>query len=269
MKEMRSALVVGATGLVGSALVKLLCESEEYASVNVISRRPLDYVHPKLVVTLREFDAIAERDIEFAYEVFCCLGTTIKKAGSRPEFEKVDFEYPMTIAALAKNRGIGHFIVISAMGANEKALAYYSRVKGKLEAELIKMDFPQLSIVRPSLITGDRKEFRLGESIGAKVLSVVNPLLVGPMKKVRSISAEQIALAMKVIALHGNKQKVAIYPSDVLLSMQMPSGEEEAEPFADKEVTFNWNKYEDETPPPIDEKVIFDRSKIKEVDREQ
>ena len=89
------------------------------------------------------------------------------------------------------------------------------------------------------------------------------------MKKVRSISAEQIALAMKVIALHGKKQKVAIYPSDELLSMQMPIGEKEAEPFADKEVTFNWSKLEDETPPPIDEKVIFDRSKIKEVDREQ
>src|SRR5690606_29231739 len=163
MKTMRSALVVGATGLVGSSLVKLLCESEEYAAVNVISRRPLDFKHPKLVVKLCEFDQIADKDIEFAHEVFCCLGTTMKKAGSKQQFEKVDFEYPLTIAAIAKNRGVGHFIVISAMGANEKALAYYSKVKGKLEAELIKMDFPRLSIVRPSLITGNRQEFRLGE----------------------------------------------------------------------------------------------------------
>ena len=88
MKEMRSALVVGATGLVGSMLVRLLCESEEYAAVNVISRRPLQYNHPKLVVKLREFDQIAESDIEFAHEVFCCLGTTIKKAGTSSRLPK-------------------------------------------------------------------------------------------------------------------------------------------------------------------------------------
>lgn len=241
MNAMRSALVVGATGLVGSSLVKLLCESKEYAAVNVISRRPLDYTHPKLVVKLREFDQIADQDIEFAHEVFCCLGTTMKKAGSKQQFEKVDFEYPLTIAAIAKNRGIDHFIVISAMGANEKALAYYSQVKGKLEAELIKMDFPQLSIVRPSLITGERQEFRLGETVGDKVLKVLNPILAGPMKKLRSIPADQIALAMKVIALYGTKPKVAIYLSDELLKMKMPTIEKE-EPLADEEVVFNWDK---------------------------
>ncbi|MFL0580944.1 NAD(P)H-binding protein [Solibacillus silvestris] len=250
MKTMRSALVVGATGLVGSSLVKLLCESEEYAAVNVLSRRPLDFTHPKLVVKLCEFDQIADKDIEFAHEVFCCLGTTMKKAGSKQQFEKVDFEYPLTIAAIAKNRGVGHFIVISAMGANEKALAYYSQVKGKLEAELIKMDFPRLSIVRPSLITGDRQEFRLGETIGDKVLKVLNPILVGPLKKVHSIPATQIALAMKVIALHGKKQKVAIYLSDEMLEMQMPIIEEK-EALEEEEVSFNWDKYKEEVLSPV------------------
>ena len=250
MKTMRSALVVGATGLVGSSLVKLLCESEEYAAVNVISRRPLDFTHPKLVVKLCEFDQIADKDIEFAHEVFCCLGTTMKKAGSKQQFEKVDFEYPLTIAAIAKNRGIGHFIVISAMGANEKALAYYSKVKGKLEAELVKMDFPRLSIVRPSLITGNRQEFRLGETIGDKVLKILNPILFGPLKKMHSIPATQIALAMKVIALHGKEQNVAIYLSDELLEMQMPMIEKR-EALAEEEVTFNWDKYKEDTLPPV------------------
>lgn len=250
MKTMRSALVVGATGLVGSSLVKLLCESEEYAAVNVISRRPLDFTHPKLVVKLCEFDQIADKDIEFAHEVFCCLGTTMKKAGSKQQFEKVDFEYPLTIAAIAKNRGIGHFIVISAMGANEKALAYYSKVKGKLEAELVKMDFPRLSIVRPSLITGNRQEFRLGETIGDKVLKILNPILFGPLKKMNSIPATQIALAMKVIALHGKEQNVAIYLSDELLEMQMPMIEKR-EALAEEEVTFNWDKYKEDTLPPV------------------
>ncbi len=265
MTGMRSALVVGATGLVGSALVKLLCESEQYVAVNVISRRPLDFTHKKLVVTLREFDEIAEQDIEFAHEVYCCLGTTIKKAGSRPTFEKVDFEYPMTIAALAKNRGIGHFIVISAMGADEKAFAYYSRVKGKLESELIKIDFPQLSIVRPSLIVGERKEFRLGETVGAKVLAIMNPLLVGPMKKIRSIPAEQIAIAMMSIALYGKKEKVAIYQSDELLAMQLPVMAT-GEVATNEELSFNWEKLEKDELPPVDEEVVFERSKSKTVE---
>ncbi|MGN7476966.1 oxidoreductase [Solibacillus silvestris] len=266
MKVMRSALVVGATGLVGFALVKLLCDSDEYAAVNVISRRPLDFSHPKLVVKLREFDEIADDDIEFAHEVFCCLGTTMKKAGSRQQFEKVDFEYPLTIAALAKNRGIGHFIVISAMGANEKSLAYYSRVKGKLEAELIQMDFPQLSIVRPSLITGERNEFRFGETVGAKALKAINPLLIGPMKKARSIPAQQIAMAMKVIAIHGKKQKLAVYLSDELMKMDMPAIEKE-EPFAEEEIIFNWERLKEEEPPPVDGEVVFNRAKIKKMDK--
>lgn len=266
MAGMRSALVVGATGLVGSALVKLLCESEKYVAVNVISRRELTYTHPKLNVKVREFDQIADQDMEFAHEIFCCLGTTIKKAGSRLEFEKVDFEYPLSIAALAKNRGVAHFIVISAMGANENAPAYYNRVKGRLENELIEMNFPQLSIVRPSLITGDRQEFRLGESIGAKVLKVMKPLLVGPMAKYRSISADQIALAMKIIALNGKKQSVAIYTSQQLATMQIPAEmETKDEPSSD--VLFDWDKYKEKELPPVDKDVVFYRSKTKEVDR--
>ena len=164
--EMRSAIVVGATGLVGSYLIRLLCESEEYISVTALTRRKLDYQHEKLVERIVNFDELAESDFDFAQEVFCCLGTTIKKAGTKEQFEKVDVEYPLNVASLAKKRGIQHFIVISAMGANEKAFAYYSRVKGKLEKELIDLELPRLSIVRPSLLVGDRKEFRLGEKAG-------------------------------------------------------------------------------------------------------
>ncbi|ATP38876.1 oxidoreductase [Solibacillus sp. R5-41] len=266
MLGMRSALVVGATGLVGSALVKLLCDSEKYAAVNVISRRKLSFTHPKLNVKIREFDQIVDQDMEFAHEIFCCLGTTIKKAGSQSEFEKVDFEYPLSIAALAKNHGVPHFIVISAMGANEKSFAHYSRVKGKLENELIEMNFPRLSIVRPSLIIGDRQEFRLGELIGAKVLKIMNPLFVGPMAKYRSISANQIALAMKIIALNEGKQSVAIYTSEQLAAMQMPA-EVETGDAPSKDGLFDWGKYKDKDCPPVDRDVVFDRSKIKEVDR--
>lgn len=259
---MRSAIVVGATGLVGSHLVQLLCESEEYVSVTALTRRELGYQHKKLVERIVNFDEMAESDLEFAHEVFCCLGTTIKKAGTRENFEKVDLEYPLHIASLAKKRGIRHFIVISAMGANEKAFAYYSRVKGKLEKELIEMDFPQLSIIRPSLLVGDRQEFRLGEKAGELVLKVMNPLLMGPLKGVRSIEASQVALAMKVIALHGEQTKVAVYESSQLASLQMPVVEEGRR--ASKEKLFDWTKGKEDEHTPVDEEVVFDRAKLKE-----
>lgn len=257
----RSAIVVGATGLVGSHLIEMLCESDEYISVTAIARRKIDYQHPKLNVKIRDFDHLAESDLEFAHEVFCCLGTTIKKAGSKEEFEKVDVEYPLRVAALAKNRRIPHFIVISAMGANEKSLAYYSRVKGKLEKELEELEFERLSIVRPSLLVGDRKEFRLGEKTGEVALKLANPLLMGGMKKFRSIEASQVALAMMVIALDGKKEKVAIYESGELATMSMPLQDEEQEPSG--KLQFNWDKLNRDEPAPLDKDISFDRSKLK------
>lgn len=265
--KMRSAIVVGATGLVGSALVKLLCESDEYVSVTVIARKKIDYQHPKLSVHIKQFDELAEGDLDFADEIFCCLGTTMKKARSREAFEKVDVEYPVQMGALAKNRGVQHMIVISAMGASENSFAYYNRVKGKMEKELIELDLPQLSIVRPSLLVGDRKEFRLGEKMGEIALKIGNPLLVGPFKKYRSINAEQVARAMKIIALHGKKEKVAIYSSNELAIMQMPSQESNVE--VERESYFNWNKHKLDGLAPLDEEVIFDKEKLKNLEVEQ
>ena len=214
MKEIRSALVVGATGLVGTELVKLLCNDEKYDMVKVIVRRPLTYSHPKLVVLVREFEHITQEDVGEVKDVFCCLGTTIKKAGSREAFKKVDFTYPQSIAALAKKQKVEHFLIISAMGADENSSFFYSRVKGLIEKELIAMDFPQLSILRPSLLTGERNEFRLGETFGARVMKLMNPILFGPLRKYRSIPGKQVAFAMKCIALKSNQRKVTLYTSD-------------------------------------------------------
>ncbi|MFP3918636.1 NAD(P)H-binding protein [Lysinibacillus telephonicus] len=260
---MRSAIVVGATGLVGSALIKLLCESEEYISVVAIARRKLDYEHPKLTVKVRSFDQLEEKDIDFAHEIFCCLGTTIKKAGSRKEFEKVDVSYPLQVASLAKKCGIMHFIVVSAMGAKENSAIYYNRVKGKLEQELMALELPQLSIVRPSLLVGDRNEFRFGEKIGEWMLKILNPILIGPVKKYRSIEATQVALAMMVIALHSKKSKVSIYEADELANMKMPIKEKEEGP--DREKLFNWDKLKSEEIAPLDEEVVFDQKKLRKI----
>ena len=262
----RSAVVFGATGLVGQSLVRQLCEQEDYISVVAIGRKALDFTHKKLEQKVHSLDELTESDIRYAQDVFCCLGTTMKKAGSKKQFEKVDFEYPMSIASLAKNQGVEHFICISAMGASEKSIAYYSRVKGKLEMDLIKLQFPRLSIIRPSLLTGNRTEFRFGEKVGEKVLNVLGPLLVGGLKKYRSIEASQVAAAMIAIALSEDKTPVKIYKSNELAALRIRKLEEK-EGRVDKEAVFNWNKMKDEQTV-LDEEVTFDRSKIKTVDRD-
>lgn len=260
---MRSAIVVGATGLTGTSLIEQLCENDDYVSVIVIARRELQYKHPKLEVKIRNFDTLEERDIEFAHELYCCLGTTIKKAGSREAFEKVDFEYPLAIASLAKKRGIPHMLVITAMGANEQSSIYYNRVKGKLEQALMELGLQRLSIIRPSLLVGQREEFRFGEKLGETVLKLIKPLLIGPLKRVRSIDASQVAKAMIVIALHGKKQPVTIYASQDLAKMDFPKVAQEELP---REELFNWHKHngvganeEDK----VNQQVIINRAKFK------
>ncbi len=270
---MRAAIVVGATGLAGSSLVEQLCENDEYVSVTVIARRKPTFKHPKLEVKIRDFDRLEEQDIAFAHELYCCLGTTIKKAGSRKAFEKVDFEYPLAIASLAKKRGIPHFLVITAMGANESSPFYYNRVKGKLEHDLMELGLQQLSIIRPSLLVGERNEFRLGEKVGEKVLKLAKPLLIGPLKRFRAIEASQVAKAMMIIALHGKQQLVTIYPSHELAISAFP---ETAEEDVSRETLFNWDKvkkadslHEEEK---VNRDVVIDREKYtihyKVVDKE-
>lgn len=256
--SMRAAIVVGATGLTGSSLVEQLCNNNEYVSVTVIARRKPTFTHPKLEVKIRDFERIEEQDIEFAHELYCCLGTTIKKAGSRVMFEKVDFEYPLAIASLAKKRGIPHFIVITAMGANENSPFYYNRVKGKLEHDLVELGLQRLSIIRPSLLVGNRDEFRLGEKVGEKLLKLAHPLLIGPFKRSRAIDASQVAKAMIIIALHGKQQSVTIYSSDELATCEYPEASEET---ISREVLFNWDKlHEGEK---VNRDVVINRDKYK------
>lgn len=240
--EKRSAIVIGATGLTGSHLVKWLCESEAYIAVHVIARKALSYEHPKLDVLVKDFDTIEENDLEVAHDFFCCLGTTIKTAGSKEAFEKVDLTYPVQLACMAKNKGVSHFLVISAMGANPNSTVYYNRVKGEMEKQLIDLKLKKLSIFRPSLLTGDRKEFRLGERIGESVMQIVNPLLFGPLKKYRSIESQQVAFAMMQKAIFGNNKPVSIYQSDEIAAVKAILPKEE-KPIP-REQLFNWEKRE-------------------------
>ncbi|HSP23516.1 MAG TPA: oxidoreductase [Planococcus sp. (in: firmicutes)] len=193
----KTALLAGASGLVGNELMHILLESPHYDSVKIIGRRPLDIKHPKLEQLVVDFDRLENfRESLGADDVFCCLGTTIKTAGSQQAFRKVDYEYPAKLAELAKGQGAQKFLAISALGADSTSKVFYSRTKGQLEDALKKTGFPALHIFQPSLLLGDRKEFRLGEKAAVLFSPVFSPLLVGRLQKYKPISARRVAVAM-------------------------------------------------------------------------
>lgn len=210
----KSALIAGATGLTGTELVKVLLDHPAYDKVRVLVRRKLDLEHPKLEQIPIDFYRLEEYKKYFDVDdVFCCLGTTIKKAGSQKAFRRVDYEYPLALATLAKSAGVKNFLVVSAMGADARSNVFYSRVKGQMEESIKKLELPALHIFRPSLLLGSRQEFRLGEKAASLLSPVVSPLLRGGMKRFKPIHAQQVAEAM-CAAAQSDSVGVHVYSSD-------------------------------------------------------
>ena len=197
------AVVVGATGLVGAELVRLLLNNKKYSKVIVIARRRLSIVHPRLEQQLISFDELDACPADWfeAADVFCTLGTTIKQAKSKENFERVDFHYVVELGKLVKRHRAKKMIVITAMGSSERSMFFYSKVKGKTERVLQELELPQLIIVRPSLIIGPRRQFRLGEAFAAKLSSWLSFAFKGKMKKYKPNEAKDIAQAMSKLAL--------------------------------------------------------------------
>ncbi|WP_150272146.1 oxidoreductase [Paenibacillus tepidiphilus] len=210
------AVVLGATGLVGKAVTGDLLAGD-WTEVRVLVRRPLPLEHPKLKQVLVDWERIDQYREEFmgAAAVFCCLGTTIKQAGSQAAFERVDLEYPLAAARLAKECGVKQFLAVSSMGANAKSRNFYSRTKGKAEEGLIAVQFHGLHLFRPSLLLGERTEFRLGERVAAVVMKALDFAMVGKAAKYRAIPGAKVARAMVNIAL-ANTGGVHVYPNDVI-----------------------------------------------------
>lgn len=191
----RTALIVGATGLVGSSVLRELLAREEWNRVVAIGRRaPEIGGHPKLCSHIVDFgDTNSWRQFTAVSDVFCTLGTTIRKAGSREEFRRVDMEIPVRIAECSRSVGAEGFHVVSAVGADPSSRFFYNRVKGELESALRQMKCPRLTIVRPSLLLGERDEFRLGEAIGGTVARVLSFAIPTPY---RAVHARQVAAAL-------------------------------------------------------------------------
>ena len=211
------ALIAGATGLVGSSLLEKLLNSDQYSKIISLQRKPNTITHFKLETIQTDFANLNNIQLPNVDDVFCCLGTTIKTAGSKSAFIKVDYDYPMELARLASKSKAAHFLVITAMGSDAGSIFFYNQVKGKLEKNLSSLsEFLKISIIRPSLLMGDRKEHRAGEKIGVAIAKFVNPFLVGKLKKYRGIQTVDVAEAMYKIALNPSKDHVHIYLSDDL-----------------------------------------------------
>lgn len=213
----RRALIAGATGLVGHELLELLLDSSEYGEVAMLVRNPVSMTHPKLSVHQIDFDCLAEYEELFkADDVFCCLGTTIKKAGSQEAFKKVDFVYPYEMAKASKKQNVKQFLIISAMGADHKSKVFYSRVKGEVEKALRELDLEGLHIFRPSLLLGAREEFRFGEKMAETLSPVISPLFFGPFRKYRPIEGKAVAVSMYRTALE-KKKGTYMYERDQMI----------------------------------------------------
>lgn len=209
--DKRTALVVGGSGLVGKEVISELIASEKYTEVVTLTRKPLDFTHPKLSSIIFNFDH-PDASVVCGDDIFCCLGTTMKKAGSKEAFYRVDYTYPIEIAQLGHQNGAKRFAIVTAMGADSGSMFYYNRVKGDVEATLKKIGFDALLIFRPSLLVGNRGETRLGEQIGEGLSKILRPLI--PIKY-RSIEARKVAKAMVTITA-SNVKGTLVYESDVM-----------------------------------------------------
>jgi len=194
---LRTALLVGSTGLIGKQLLDLLLKDTSYTQVIAISRTGLA-AHPKLKVVQTEFKGLQQHRVELkADHIFCCLGTTMRKAKSKEAFRQIDFDYPLTVARFVKENGATKFLLVSALGANQESSIFYNQVKGEVEEGISKIGFPVLHILRPSLLLGPREEQRSGED-AAKVFYRIFGFLIPA--KYQGIESLKVARAMMSLA---------------------------------------------------------------------
>lgn len=211
-----NAIIAGASGLTGQALLKTLIASRRYDRINTLERRAsiaVSAIHIPIVVDFNALSTLPACD-----DAYCCLGTTIKKAGSRDAFRRVDFEYVIAFARAAKAASAKQFLVVSALGASATSSIFYNRVKGEMENAVVEIGFDAMHIFQPSFLLGDRAESRVGEKIGIAAFKGISPLLIGSARKYRPIHVDTVAAAM-LNAASSKQRGVHRYESDVIQAM--------------------------------------------------
>ena len=194
----RVALVAGSNGLVGSKLLPILLAAPEYGRVHALTRRALPTDNPRLANRVVRFDAPLETQLKGlqCHDAFCCLGTTMKSAGSESAFRAVDHDLVIQFANFALSSGVERFVVVSSVGADPNSKNFYLRVKGETEKDLERLRFRSLDIFQPSMLLGSRREFRPIELVAQPLMQIVGPLMFGQWARFRAIEAATVAAAM-------------------------------------------------------------------------
>lgn len=191
------AIIAGATGLIGNNLLQQLLDHPGYTKVIALVRKKIPLQHPKLEQLVLDFDRLEDYKNEIKGDVvFCALGTTKNKTPDQEQYRKIDYQYPLDIAFIAQQNGVSQYHLVSALGASEKSAIFYSKLKGEVERDLKTIPFNAIHIYRPSLLDGKRKEYRSVEKVMIGLMRILNPLLIGGLKKYRSIKVEKVASAM-------------------------------------------------------------------------
>jgi uncharacterized protein YbjT (DUF2867 family) len=216
---MKTAIVIGATGLVGSFISHRLLEDNRYTKVKVFVRRSLKINNPKLEEHIIDFDKIELwKDKLAGDELYSALGTTIKKAGSKDAQFKIDFTYQYEAAKAALANGVKTFLLVSSAGANHKSSNFYLRMKGSLDEKVQQLNFDKIYIFRPSILAGDRNEKRFGESIGIKIAGTITKIIPA-LKKYRPIEASKVAEAMIKSANQNLSNRIRIYKPEEIFEI--------------------------------------------------
>ncbi len=212
------AWIVGATGLVGRALLEDLLAEPRVEHVTAIVRRPLEQKAPKLETLVVDFERL-EKELagRTASVGFCCLGTTIKKAESQPAFYRVDHDYPLAFGRACKAAGARKLVVVTAVGADASSRVFYNRVKGEVEERLAELGLPELHVLRPSLLLGKRPDRRPAEAVVMALAKPLAPLMVGPLARYKAIPGANVAHAMLALALDASPHpRVTAHESETI-----------------------------------------------------
>ncbi len=212
---MKTAILAGATGLIGSKLLELLLNEDAYGRVIAVSRNALPMSNAKLQNLIVNFDELQNYSSQLiGDDIFCCLGTTMKQAGSKETFRKVDYAYPVSLATITRKEGARQFLLVTALGANKNSSIFYNRVKGEVQEVIDNLGFEGLHIFQPSLLLGPRVGKRAGQSMGQAVMKTFGFVIP---KKYKAIESIKVAHAMLEIA-NQHRRGTFIYESDELQS---------------------------------------------------
>ena len=215
---MKTALIFGSSGLIGSYLLDLIVNDNNYSKIRLFVRSKPVNTSSKIEIIKTDFNNLENHKDSIAGDVcFFCIGTTRKKTPDKNEYINIEYNLPIEVAKIAKSNSVNNFIYVSSIGANTNASGLYLKNKGRAEKELKQLNFSKLSIMRPSILLGNRKENRIGEKIGILAMKTFSPLFVGKIKKYKPIKVEHVAKTMLQVVQNDYKKK--IFESDEIVKI--------------------------------------------------